>query len=96
MSIPIPNISHSLMTKVSIVGNRYKYRMKHLLIKIKGENDFGDLKEAEKFSPKLKNIIVDGKYSPDQDINEDKTGIFWKKNGDKIICDHIANMYWWI
>ncbi|CAK9825672.1 Tigger transposable element-derived protein 1 [Anthophora retusa] len=48
-------------------------------IKIKGEIASGDQKAAEEYQLKLKKIIADGGYSPDQVFNADETSLFWKK-----------------
>lgn len=48
-------------------------------IKIKGETASADTLAAEEFPQKLRKIIEDGGYTPDQVWNVDETGLFWKR-----------------
>ncbi|XP_054746093.1 tigger transposable element-derived protein 1-like [Anastrepha obliqua] len=48
-------------------------------VKIKGETASADELAAKKFPEKLRKIIEDGGYTPDQVWNVDESGLFWKK-----------------
>ncbi|XP_054746234.1 jerky protein homolog-like [Anastrepha obliqua] len=48
-------------------------------VKIKGETASADELAAKKFPEKLRKIIEDGRYTPDQVWNVDESGLFWKK-----------------
>ncbi|XP_039962466.1 tigger transposable element-derived protein 1-like [Bactrocera tryoni] len=48
-------------------------------IKIKGETASADELAAKEFPEKLKKIIEDGEYTPDQVWNLDESGLFWKR-----------------
>ena len=54
-----------------------RYNLKNL--KVMGESASADKEAASAFIPRLKEIIEENEYLPEQVFNYDETGLFWKK-----------------
>lgn len=62
---------------------RFKKRHNLNNIKLKGEIVPGDEQLAKEYFQKLRNIVQENSYVPDQVFNADETGLFWKKPAPK-------------
>lgn len=58
--------------------DKFMDRHKIKSVKISGEAASGDKAAARQYPEKLKNIISEGQYTPEQNFNMDETNLYWK------------------
>ena len=81
-----------IKTKLMVANNQKSLELL-ILSKADASNSVSEYQKAAKDFPlKLKEIISDGAYSPDQVFNADETDLFWKKSAEKGICGQIGKI----